>query len=136
MLVLEPCLDTTQLTIGFFEGGLDRELGTLRIVTLYARTIYFGGYDATGGTNEHDKAWIMSAGWDEWPALTITRPDPPAFQLSWPATSLDWQLEASVDLGSTAAWQPVAAQPTRSLMGTTQSISPAAPREFFRLRKP
>lgn len=40
-LVLEPCLDTTQLTIDFFEGGLDRELGTLRIVTLYARTIYF-----------------------------------------------------------------------------------------------
>lgn len=100
------------------------------------RTFYFGGYDATGSTNESDKAWIISSAWSQLPALTISQPNPPAVQLSWPATGLDWQLETNTDLGLSSAWQPVSAKPTRSIMGTTQSIDAAGSAGFFRLRKP
>ncbi len=96
---------------------------------------YFGGYDAATTTpnGTSGTAWIIRGGWTAWPDLTISQPDPPLIQLSWPPTGPGWVLEASGDLG---AWQPVGDLPTRSLTGTTQSFTTNLPRGFFRLRKP
>lgn len=96
---------------------------------------YFGGYD-TGGAAAADTAWIAQGAWTSWPALTLTRPNPPLMQLSWPATSSQWIMEASTTLGAGALWQPVGGLPTSSLTLSTQSINPGVPSAFFRLRKP
>ncbi len=96
---------------------------------------YFGGYD-TGGAAAADTAWITKAGWTAWPSLTLTRPDPPLMQLTWPVTGQGWIMEASTTLGAGALWEPLGGLPTSSLTLSTQSISPDMPSAFYRLRKP
>ncbi len=94
---------------------------------------YFGGYDS-GGDEVQNTGWILRGGYTAWPTLAISQPDPPAFQLSWPATNLDWKLESSTTLAP-LDWRPVSSKPVRALDGTTLSIIPGKPSEFFRLRK-
>lgn len=100
------------------------------------RVCYFGGHDAPGGTLARDTAWIMRGEWTAWPALRISRPDAPLFQLTWPALGGDWILESTPALGAGENWQPMPGLPTRTTTNTTLSFGSALPREFFRLRKP
>lgn len=95
---------------------------------------YFGGYDTAAETTSNT-AWIMRGGWLAWPELTITQPDPPAYQLTWPVTGNDWQLETSSTLDQPENWSPVPGLPARSLTLETQSVSAQGSRSFFRLRK-
>jgi hypothetical protein len=98
-------------------------------------TLYFGGFDT--GTNEsHNTAWIMRGDWSSWPALTITRPNPPEWQLTWPAVGSDWSLEANVTLGPLANWQTISSPSTRSITNETLSVGPSDPVAYYRLRKP
>jgi hypothetical protein len=98
-------------------------------------SFYFGGYDVANNTSTNT-AWIMRGDWFTWPALTITRPNPPSWQLDWPRTDVDWLLESSAVLGAGANWQTVPGLPTRAVMSTTHSVSSTSSNSFFRLRKP
>ncbi|MSU59485.1 MAG: hypothetical protein EXS35_15160 [Pedosphaera sp.] len=98
-------------------------------------SFYFGGYDV-GSDTSTNTAWIMRGDWSTWPALSITRPNPPEVQLDWPITGTDWRLESSAVLGAGANWQTVPGLPTRSLIRAAQSVSAPEPASFFRLRKP
>ena len=96
-------------------------------------SFYFGGYD-TGEQESHDTAWIERGGWFEWPSLTIGRPIPPEWQLTWPATSEDWLLESATNLP--ASWQSVTDFTTRSTTENAISIASPEPGKFYRLRRP
>ncbi len=96
---------------------------------------YFGGYD-TADDESHNTGWIMRGDWFAWPALTITQPDPPDWQLAWPIAETNWVLETSAVLGPAANWLSVPGIPTRALTYETQSVSSQAPNSFFQLRKP
>ena len=95
--------------------------------------LFFGGYDAADD-DVQDTAWIQRGEWTSWPVLTITRPNAPQFQLTWPATNLDWILEATPSLAP-ANWQPVPTKPVRSIQSTTLEVISPLPSEFFRLRR-
>lgn len=97
--------------------------------------IYFGGYD-TANDESHDTAWILRGAWSAWPALTLTRPEPPAWQLTWPVTGTNWLLESSPAAGPTANWLPVPGNCTRSLTTEMQSVNSTNQEAFYRLRKP
>ncbi len=92
--------------------------------------LYAGGYDA-GAEAAHDTAWVYRGAWNDWPALTIS-PNAGNYELSWPFTTLDWELEGSSDL---TTWLPWPEKPARSLTGTTLEVD-AEDRGFFRLRHP
>ncbi len=94
---------------------------------------YFGGYE-TAGEESHDTAWIARGGWTAWPTLTISRPEPPSLQLTWPATSAEWFLESSTTLAP-GSWQPDPRGPTYSIFDTTLSVFPNTTQMFFRLRR-
>lgn len=95
---------------------------------------YFGGYDTSTNASTNT-AWIMRGDWFDWPALMISRPEPPAIQLKWPITATNWVLESTETLGSVTTWSPVAGLSTRSLYEEAQSVA-ANTNTFFRLRKP
>ena len=97
-------------------------------------TFYFGGYDAAGDTVTNT-AWIQRGDWNEWPWLTLSKPNPEESLLSWPFTDTGWLLESSPGLGAGANWQPVPGLPTRSVGGAVQSVGSADSSAFFRLRK-
>ncbi len=95
---------------------------------------YFGGYD-TATDESHNTAWIMRGDWLTWPALTISRPEPSAYQLKWPVTTTNWVLESTTELAPITTWAPVSDLPTRSLYEEALSVT-AGSNTFFRLRKP
>lgn len=94
---------------------------------------YFGGYD-TGGQESHNTAWIERGDWFRWPSLTISRPNPPEWQLTWPAASEDWLLESTTSILSN--WQTVGEFTTRSTTENAISVSVPDPTAFYRLRRP
>ena len=59
--------------------------------------------------------------------------DPPYVQLTWPSVSPDWSLETSDNLSS---WLPFPTEPTLSINGAAQALTPSGARRFFRLHKP
>jgi arylsulfatase A-like enzyme len=94
---------------------------------------YFGGYDSADD-DAQNTAWIKSGVWAAFPQLRVSQQDSLSFQLTWPATSLDWILESTATLAPTA-WQPVNAKPVRSPQSTTLSVERAGASGFFRLRR-
>jgi arylsulfatase A-like enzyme len=96
---------------------------------------YFGGYDAASDL-AHDTAWILRGEWAAWPALTLSQPAPPEWQVSWPLSATNWVLETRMDLGAGATWQAVPGLPTRSLSDVVQGVAPQDPSAYFRLRRP
>lgn len=98
-------------------------------------TLYLGGYD-TGDDSSTNTAWMLRGEWKSWPGLNLTRPNPPDWQLSWPAIETNWVLESSTLLGPNANWQPAAGMPTRSLTNETLSVPSRPEASYFRLRRP
>lgn len=90
--------------------------------------------DAAGDTVTNT-AWIIRGDWQAWPNLTLTRPNPPQWQLDWAGADPGWLLESSSELGAAANWQPVPGLPTRSIFGATHCVNAPAASSFFRLRK-
>jgi hypothetical protein len=94
--------------------------------------IYVGGFDNSIAATTNS-AWIARGAWTAWPVLTITRPNPPLMQLTWPVTANAWNVEVSTNL---ATWQTLGGYPASSQTTTTQSIDiSATPRAFFRMRR-
>ena len=95
--------------------------------------LYFGGFDAAADEVQNT-AWIVRGDWTAFPPLTISRPNPPGFQLTWPSTDLDWIVESSPTL-TLPNWLPVAAKPTRSPDVTTLAVPAQPASRFYRLRR-
>ncbi len=96
---------------------------------------YFGGYD-TRDEEAHKTAWIIRGDWSGWPAISLTKPNPPDWELTWPILDTHWLLERSPLLGPLATWQTVSEQPTRAALTESLSISPGDVASYYRLRRP
>lgn len=96
---------------------------------------YFGGYD-TGTMPSTNTAWIAQGRWEAWPALTMSRPNPPDWQLNWPVATTNWVLESTALLGDGERWQTVPGLPTRSVHGQSQAVPDQPPFSLYRLRRP